>query len=67
MALDKNYYKGEVERYKNDKEIYQYALITAVKEFDEKMIDTLCSRIYNCNAQIEYCSKRISELITGGK
>jgi hypothetical protein len=67
MVLDKSYYKSEVERYEKDKEIYQYALITAVKEFDEKMIDTICSRIHNCNTQIEYCSKRISELNTEGK
>lgn len=67
MALDKNYYESETKRYKKDKEIYQYALITAVKEFDEDMIDTLCSRIYNCNAQIEYCTKRINELNAEGK
>ena len=62
MALDKNYYKSEIEMYKQDKEIYRYALITAVKEFDEDMIDTLCSRIHNCNTQIQYCLKRINEL-----
>lgn len=67
MALDKNYYKGEIEGYENDKKIYQYALIQAVREFDKDVIDTLCSRIHNCNIQIEYYSKRINELDTEGE
>ena len=67
MELDVNYYKSEIEMYKQDKEIYQYALIQAVKEFDEDMIDILCSRIHNCNAQIKYCLTRINELNTEGK